>query len=312
MNAVVQLIKVELTRMWWRRAVRVLVALAVLLPLAVFGLRVHDTSPRDYDELVADYGTFVEQEVTACERRGTDRDTCEKRFAARFSNELTLDGERSEGGGLASMVFLVMLMLLLGTTFAGHDWNTGSMSNQLLFEPRRERVWLAKGLAVGLLTGTVALAVMVLYWTGIYAVISARDLGIRDHALAAAYKQAVLAGIIAAVAGTFGYALTMLLRSTVGTLGLLFAVAFLCIVVVAGVLGVEGNTERFMPWGNFYAYAVGSYDYYTYDGLCEFDGGSSCDGSETISRSASLVYFAILWLVVAAPSLFSFRERDLP
>ena len=44
-------------------------------------------------------------------------------------------------------------MLLLGTTFAGHDWNTGSMSNQLLFEPRRERVWLAKALAVGMLTG---------------------------------------------------------------------------------------------------------------------------------------------------------------
>ena len=30
------------------------------------------------------------------------------------------------------------MMLLVGTTFAGHDWNTGSMSNQLLFEPRRD------------------------------------------------------------------------------------------------------------------------------------------------------------------------------
>ena len=42
-------------------------------------------------------------------------------------------------------------LLLAGTTFVGHDWNTGSMSNQLLFEPRRGRIWTAKALAVTLM-----------------------------------------------------------------------------------------------------------------------------------------------------------------
>ena len=49
---------------------------------------------------------------------------------------LDLDAQRRESG-LAVVVVLTMLLVLVGTTFVGHDWNSGSMSNQLLFEPRR-------------------------------------------------------------------------------------------------------------------------------------------------------------------------------
>ena len=66
--------------------------------------------------------------------------------------------------------------MLVGTTFAGHDWNTGSMSNQLLFEPRRLRVWMAKGAAV-LLTGLVVGAVVLaLFWGGAALLASSRDI----------------------------------------------------------------------------------------------------------------------------------------
>ena len=147
-------------------------------------------------------------------------------------------------------MLITLVMLLAGTTFAGHDWNTGSMGNQLLFEPRRARVWAAKLAAVVLAGGGLALAVLVAYWTGLYAVASARDLPIPDHAMVAAYKQAVLGTIFVAGAAAFGYVLTMLLRSTVGTLGLLFATGFLGLVVV-GALGIE-SAEQVMPWGNFW------------------------------------------------------------
>ena len=205
-----------------------------------------------------------------------------------------------------------MVLLLAGTTFAGHDWNTGSMSNQLLFEPRRERVWLAKALAVGMLTGALALAVLVAYWTGIWATASIRDLPIQEHAVAAAYKQAVLGAGFAAGAAVFGYALTMLLRSTVGTLGTLFAVGFFCVVVVAGVLGLGGELERAMPWGNFYAYAVGSYEFYDYGSCVLRRRRRRRLRAGTITRGASIVYFAIIWVAVAVPSLLSYRQRDVP
>lgn len=318
----IPLIKVELTRLWWRRAVRSLLILGVLLPAVVFGIRVYDTQTKTLEEIVAENGDFVLEDIRACERDpagygadmtdGEFQTACDRLIASWYGNSpLDLVEERENGGALAAMVFLTMLMLLAGTTFAGHDWNTGSISNQLLFEPRRERVWLAKAVAVGLVTGALALAVLAAYWTGMYGVSSMRDLEVPDGAMSAAYKQAVLGGIFGAVAGTFGYALTMLLRSTVGTLGLLFAVAFFCIVFVAGVLGLEGDTEVFMPWGNFYAYAVGGYEYYDY-GDCGFGGGSPGCGEHVIGRGAAIAYFAAIWVIVAGPSLISFRTRDLP
>ncbi len=45
--------------------------------------------------------------------------------------------------------------VLVGATFGGADWASGSMSNQLLFVPRRLRVWTAKAVAV-VLGATVA------------------------------------------------------------------------------------------------------------------------------------------------------------
>jgi ABC-2 type transport system permease protein len=315
------LVKVELTRMLWRRAVVVLLLLAVVLPLAVFVIRVLDTRTQSLEDLVAENGTYVVDEVDSCVRRprqyleGPDTDdvqsACEELIAGWYGNSpLDLVDEREEGGAIAAILLVSMVLLLAGTTFAGHDWNTGSMSNQLLFEPRRQRVWLAKALAVGMLTGALALAVLVAYWTGMWATASIRDLPIQEHAVAAAYKQAVLGAGFAAGAAVFGYALTMLLRSTVGTLGTLFAVGFFCVAIVAGVLGLPGGLERVMPWGNFYAYAVGSYEYYDYGG-CMFAEGGEC-GQDTIERGASIVYFTVIWVAVAAASLLSYRRRDVP
>jgi hypothetical protein len=316
-----RLVTVELTRLLWRRAVLVLLVLAIVLPLAVFALRVLDTRTQSFDDLVAENGSYILDEVEACVRRpgqyfvGDAEDVtaaCQQVIAGWYGNSpLDLVQEREEGGGLAAILLITMVLTLAGITFAGHDWNTGSMSNQLLFEPRRQRIWLAKALAVGLLAGSLALAVLVAYWTGTWATASLRDLTIPDHALSAAYKQAVLGGGLATGAAAFGYALTMLLRSTVATLGLLFAVGFFCVVIVAGVLGLGNDLERVMPWGNFSAYAVGTYDYYDYD-RCGFgmDGGDC--GKETIGRSAALIYFAVIWVVVAVPSFLGFRERDVP
>ena len=314
-----RLLKVELTRLLWRRAVLVLLGLAVLAPVVVLGLRVYDTRTQTFDQVVAENGSYVLDEVDSCERRpgqygvrGAEDLTaaCQDVIMGWYGNSrLDLVEEREEGGALAAILLSTMALLLAGITFAGHDWNTGSLGNQLLFEPRRERVWLAKALAVGLLAGTVSLTMLVAYWTGVWATASARDLAIPDHAVAAGYKQAVLGTGFATGAAVFGFALTMLLRSTVAALGVLFAVGFFCVVLVAGVLGLDGSTEQYMPWGNFYAYAVGGYDYYS-DYVC-LDNGTHCGENGLITRSQSLVYFSVIWVVVAVPSLLSFRARDV-
>ena len=204
-----------------------------------------------------------------------------------------------------------MVMLLAGTTFAGHDWNTGSMSNQLLFEPRRHRVWLAKAIAVALLTGTISLAVLIAYWTGMWATASIRDLPIPDHAVSAAYKQAVLG------AGFATAAARVRLRADDAApqhgrdprdpvrRGLpLHRDRGRC-------ARSRRRIERVMPWGNFYAYAVGAYQYYDYD-TCGFgaDGGNCATGDHHARRLAHLLRDHLV--VVTVPSLLSHRVRTSP
>jgi hypothetical protein len=315
------MIGVELTRLRWRRAALVLAALGVLAPLAVFIGIVLTTDAQSVDELADDYGPQVRQEYSRClahpGRFGIPTDLSEAELATGCENyidrswgggHLDLVEQRESGTGPAVIVLITLAMLLAGTTFAGHDWHTGSMGNQLLFEPRRARVWGAKLAAVVVAASGLALAVLVAYWTGLYAVASVRDVPIPDHAMVAAYKQAVLGTIFVGGAAAFGYALTMLLRSTVGTLGLLFAAGFLGLVVV-GALGIN-SAEEVMPWGNFVAYTVGGYTYYT-DQVC-FSPRDGCDPENLIGRLHGTVYFLVVLAAVGVPSFLTFLRRDVP
>jgi hypothetical protein len=59
-----------------------------------------------------------------------------------------------EGTGIAMM----FVAFVLGASFIGADYNVGSLTSQLLFEPRRRRVHLAKAAAVALGVGLLSLA----------------------------------------------------------------------------------------------------------------------------------------------------------
>lgn len=310
----IRLVRVELTRLRWRRAVLLLLALAVAGAAAIFVGVVVETRTKTVEDIVASYGPQVTDEIERCVQRprqygvpkdGDVRTACEDQVASWYgATRLDLVEQRESGSGPALVAILMLLLLLAGTTFVGHDWNTGSMSNQLLFEPRRERVWLAKAVAVALVAAGLSFAVLMAYWTGLWSVASARDLPIPDHALAAAYKQAVLGTVFVTGAALFGYALTMLLRTTVGSLGLLLATAFMGIVVVWTGFG---DAERFMPWSNFVAFVVGGYTYY---GSCSsIDCGST---AHLISRGDSAIYFTVVLLLVVAASVVEFRRRDVP
>jgi len=312
---VIALLRVELDRLRWRRAVLALLALGVVVPVIIFVGTVLTSQQKSLAELREDYGPSIDDSISECQARprqwGVDPDgdvaaACTDRISASYGNQrLNLREQREAGSGPAIIAVLAMLMLLLGTTFAGHDWNTGSINNQLLFEPRRQRVWLAKLVAVGLVGGVLALVVLVAHWTGLHIVTSVRDLDQPPQALAAAYKQAVLGAALVAAAGVLGYALTMLLRSTVGTLGVLFASGFLGIVAIA--VGFAGS-ERFMPWSNFMAFVVGRYTYFVTDSCF----ASDCNPERHVDRSDAVVYFLVILAVVATASLSTFRRRDLP
>ena len=206
-------------------------------------------------------------------------------------------------------MLLVALMIIIGATYAGADWATGSMSNQMLFEPRRGRVWRAK--AVAALVGcTVATAVLLVsFWLVLYLVAEAR--GIPTGAMVQAQIRGMVlrSVVLAGLAGLGGYALTMLLRSTVAALALLFAYA-------AGgeALLALAPLDRSGTWSltnNLFAWVRDGVQVYDPSVVCR-PGGPACDQQYTVSLVHGAVYLGALLVVALAVSVASFRRRDIP
>lgn len=316
-------LRVEVTRLRWRRAVLLLLVAAVVLPallLAGTAWTSRPMSEAEVDSLLSD--RYAQREVTRCERRpeayleaGARPEACRDVVAGWYGGRLPLSVENELDDGLLAASTLVLLLLVLaGTTFVGHDWNTGSMSNQLLFEPRRGRVWATKAAALVLVSGLLGTAVLAAYWSGLLGLAGSRDLAVPDGVARDGFEQVLRTGALGAAGALGGYALTMLFRSTVATVGVLFALA----VASGAVLGVVGESSaRWTPPLNVLAVVQGEASYYDESSVppecfTGRGGGVECDGQRTISAADGGLYLGTGLLLVGAASVVSFRRRDVP
>lgn len=331
-----RLLRVELTRFLCRRAVLVLLAAAIVVPAVIGVARVLNTEEPSAEEIAnAEQAIQAEREtrwakrqLASCQKdpeeyfdgdvpEGDLEQVCLEWIGLTLDNYLWVDRlelieEREEGSGFAVVVVLAILMMLAGTTFAGHDWASGSVSNQLLFEPRRPLVWAAKGAVVTALAGLFSAAVLTGYWLLTHAVVQARDGTVGDGVLLDCLQSGWRGAGVAAAAALAGYSLTMLFRSTVAALGVLLAAS------VAGgvVLAVLGIDPVWNPGLNIGAVIRDGMPYWT-DGPCPnlddgFVNGDVCEIEKTLPLTRAVVFLGTgLGLFVAA-SLASFQRRDVP
>lgn len=334
----IRLVLVELTRLRWRRAVLLLVGAAVVVPLLILGARVYDTRPVSDDDRAAAQA-LVDQElasqqdlVAECQRRpqsfGVRTDdpaqvdrACERRLTYPvdldnylYRQPLVVAAERSSSG-LAVVTVLGVLMLLAGATYVGHDWTSSSMSNQLLFDPRRLRVWAAKAIAVSLLALVVGAVVLTVFWGTLVGLAESRGGTTSGQDLTDVAQQAGrgLALVVAAAFG--GYALTTLVRSTVFTVGVLFGVA-----VAGGILFgalLPDDALRYEPTTNALAVVNGEIRWYVEpDPRCyagpEPGADLDCSSQARLTQQGGAVYYAVLLGVLGAASAASYRRRDVP
>lgn len=329
----IRLMLVELTRLRWRRAVVALVGLAVVIPMVLLAIRAYDTRPASDDER-AEAQQYVDQEqadidrrVARCVERAPDTDPedaararCEGRFdygptvdSYLYRETLSVAGER-ENSGLAVVAVVAVLMLVAGTTFVGHDWNTGSMSNQLLFESRRLRVWLAKAVAVGLLAALLAVVVQTLFWGGMSLVASSRDLTPTSQDAVDLLQHGVRGTAMVVTAALGGFTLTMLSRSTVFTVGVLFVVG------VAGglIFALLGSSAlRWEPATNAVAVVNGRAEYYVEPPEACYSNPQSlsrqdCVRFRVVEVQQGVAYYGIGIVLLGAASAVSYRRRDVP
>ncbi|WP_232677050.1 ABC transporter permease subunit [Nocardioides sp. R-C-SC26] len=328
-----RLLVVELNRLRWRRAIVVLLLAAAVIPLLLVGERYLTTSkPTAEDYAVAQQNfeselAYSERESAKCERKPEryDIDPSADDLAQRcrdifyfptsveeyiYVERIDLAYERLERSGVAVAAMLGVVMFLIGTTFVGHDWNTGSMSNQLLFETRRLRVWAAKLVAVAAVALLACLVITTSFWLLMDLARHARGFDQGDGVLGDALGQGLRTSAMGAAAAAGGYLFTMLTRSTVFTLGVLFGVS-----VAGGVLLATVGPSDVGPVDpiiNARAAAIGEASYYV-EAPCEGDpSGSICFTERTRDGDDGAIYYGVVLAVVGAASVVSFRRRDLP
>ncbi|WP_182526554.1 hypothetical protein [Nocardioides dongkuii] len=315
------LLRVELTRLRWRRAVLLLLVGAVVVPAVLAAVTAFNTRPVSDGEMATARENGA-REIRRCERNpgrlGVESaELCEDTVIGWYTarEPLSLGNEREFGSGMTVVTVLVLLMMLLGTTFVGHDWSSGSMSNQLLFEPRRSRVWAAKALVVTGVAFLVTAVVSTAYWLVLGVVARSRDLPPGPGVLRDSIEYGLRGALVAAAAALAGYALTMLFRSTVATIGVLFAFTIVGGMVIA-VVGLEG---RWQPGSNLEAVLRNGTTYSVetpepcWNRRAEDPAeGSECDPDRDLSLGSGATYYGVLLLAAGVASVASFRRRDVP
>ncbi|NYJ01719.1 hypothetical protein HNR19_002417 [Nocardioides thalensis] len=325
-----RLLRVELARFVARRAVLVLLGLAILIPGVIGVATVINTEPPPADKLArAEARAEREAEKPRSQRQlqrcidtpeewGVNpeiddvEDVCAEQVLPRadwyvYWDELALEEEREEGSGFVVVLVLAVLMLIAGTTFAGHDWASGSVSNQLLFEPRRVRVWTAKAVVVTAVAGALTAAVVTAYWLLLAAVVRSRDIAVPDGLLLDCLQSGWRGAGVAAAAGLAGYALTMLFRSTVAALGILLAVC-----VTGGVvLAVIGIDSVWNPGLNLAAIILDGTTYWA-EVPCGTQGDvGMCEVEKELRIGRALAFVVPVLAAACAASLASFWRRDV-
>ena len=322
-----RLLLVELTRFRSRRAIALMLIVAALLTAVLAAATIWETRPVTAADRAAAQATveremqqpYYKRELARCENNPQRylgpraAAGCERAIAPRaewFLSRATLSlAEQLGGSGFTVLVIVGAVMIIAGITFAGADWATGSMSNQLLFEPRRLKVWLAKGVAVFVATLVAAAVIMAAFWIALYATAELRDIATGAQVQESIRWTTGRGVLLAALGALGGYALTMLVRHTVGAMAVMFVYTAGGEALIAS-LPVEG-IGRWSLANNVLAWLRDGWRYYDQSIVCD-PGRRFCSQQAMLTLPEGATYLGILLLVVVVFSMVSFRRRDIP
>lgn len=321
-----RLVRVELTRYRSRRLIALLLLLAALLAALIAVKSAWDTRPitrqeaatatKDADlaaqrsDIAADLKHCLADPEAYLGTNSTAQD-CRDNLTAgprSFLPRKPLDLEGTlKGNGLGLALSVAGLLVIAASTFAGSDWGSGSVVTQLLFEPRRTRVWVAKALAVTIASGIVALVTLGGFWLAMYLV--AVDRGVpHGSGVMSDVGWHLLRAVTFAMGASLGaFALTMLFRHAVATLSLLF------------VLSVGGEVLTYLiPVDNIGRWTLGNnvsgwlqtrMEFFDPTARCARVG--DCAQLAHIGHLQGGVYLLGLLILAVVLSVLLFRRRDV-
>lgn len=323
-----RLLAVELNRFRSRRAIALLVLAGVLLAVVLAAVTAWQTRPLTAEDRTTAAAqaelegqrSELQSEVRACRAAPEDflgpdatADDCDSALVpgpdAYYPRDpLDLRTALGHGGlGLPLAVVVISLMVIAGSTFVGADWSSGSLTNQLLFVPRRVRLWLAKAGAVTLSSGVVALVALSVFWLILGLVASARGISVPASDVTEVGWHVVRATVLAMGAGLGAFALTTIFRHTVATLALLFVYSIGGEIVV-NLFPIEG-AARWSIGNNALGWLADSYRYVDASITCT--PGERCSSAQVMTHLEAGSFLAALLAVVAILSILWFSRRDV-
>ena len=318
-----KLLTAEVGRVLSRRGVLVLLLVGFGLAVLLAAAAAYDTRPLSGTEIDAAQEAVSQDAAAYDEERarcltdpvavlgeGATAEGCDRlrptldQYLVRTPLDLTAE---VDDRGTVLMALLAGVGLLVGATFGGADWANRSIGTQLLFESRRVRLWLTKALAVTLVTTVAAALVAALFWGGLSVVALARELGVDTEAWGPVLAMTGRGLALVAGATLGAFALTMVLHSTVATLGALFGYT-LVVEALAASLPVARMTQWTVPH-NVLAWVK--------DGV-DINDPSICSGEPigctpwyTLGAGHAAAYLTVLLAVAVVVSIAVFRRRDV-
>ena len=322
----IRLIGAELRRLASRRMTLV-TGIVLLLAVGLFQLLVvQEASPPSAAE-VAEQRQFFEQahddwernhdaNVKECLAQGESQANCDMYYAeptpADFALTATPFDQIAEIAMFLAAFLAMLAAYLVGSSFIGAEYSTGSLANWLTFVPQRLRVYASKLLAVAL-ASAVGGAVISFLVLGLAAVITKAYGG----ALTGAGRYAAVGGravVLAVIAGVLGFVLALVTRHTVAALG-----AVLGYLLVSTVLGglaqnADGPLHWLPPWlpeNNVQAFLMHGSTYQQYRQTVTAEGTSGDSIERHITFGHSALYWLVVLAVAAVGAALVFRRRDV-
>ena len=321
-----RLLSVELNRFRSRRAVALLALATILVALALAAATAWQTRPlteADRTDAAAQADLEGERperqaEVRACRADpqaylGPDAapDDCADALIEPPESYYPRDaldlGTVLQRRGVEVALVVVGLLVIAGCTFVGADWASGSLTSQLLFEPRRSRVWLAKAAAVTIGSGLVTLVALSGFWLTLAAIAQARDLAIPSSDVTRIVWHVARGVALGMGAGLGAFALTMVFRHTVATLALLFVYAVGGEIAV-NLLPLEG-AGRWSVGNNAFGWLAPYHRYV--DATITCTPGERCSSMQVMTHLEAGTFLGILLAISVVVSLAWFSRRDV-
>ena len=262
----------------------------------------------------------VQREIAQCEKnprmflgRGASAADCAEMMTPQpewFMDRAPLELQSvATEAGVALMFLLAAAGLLVGATFIGADWASGSVGNQLLFQPERSRIWWAKAAAVVLGLSVAAGVMLAIFWGTMWFFHRSWDGPVvrPDFWSDTGWMQLRGLGLVAG-ATLGGYALTVFFRHTGAALGVLLGYAVVGEMILRS-LGIA-TIQEWLVSHNVFAWLFDGYPVFVRPAGCQdiFE----CGVQRTISVQAGGLYLAALLAVAVGLSWLAFRRRDIP